>query len=161
MRMKSILLSTIVALSISGMAFAAPPIGGGSIGGPGSGVAMPDTLTPPTPPAPTSPDPLLPLDRLLEMKELTPTSQNLDLTNQPLNLAGTQMTVAPLYGTQIVNNIDTNQFSQDSVGTIAINNSADHMIAVSEFTPIGAASQIGDNEDLTQYDFIIPAPILE
>lgn len=120
--------------------------------------------TPPIDPPedPTSPDPLLPLSRLMELKQFTPTPQDLDLTDMPLNLAGTQMRVAPLDETKLVNNINPSEFSQDSVGAIAINNSADHMIAVNEFTPIGAAAQVGNNNpNEQQYDFVIQTPILE
>jgi hypothetical protein len=116
---------------------------------------------------PESPDKLLPLDRLQEFKELTPTSLNPDITHGlPINLAGTLMTVTPLEKTMIVNNLP-GAFDKGTVGAIALNDSAQHMLAVSEFTPVGAASQVGNNDNNNgipeeeNYDFIIPEAIVE
>jgi hypothetical protein len=129
---------------------------------------------------PKSPDPLF-LYKLQEFKELTPTSLNPDITNKiSLNLGGTFMQVAPLDMTMLVNNLDTNSFPKNTIGAIAMNNSADHVlpggentVAVNELTPIGAASQVGNNglkpigaasqvgNDNANYDFVIPQAILE
>jgi len=147
--MKKSLLSALLILSMSGSVFAES-----------SFHSMPILPTPATTPA--APDPMLPMDKIQGQRELTPTSLDLDLTDLPLNLAGTQMEIVPLEETMLVNNLDTTEFTQNTVGAIAINDSADHYVAVSEFTPIGAAAQIEDDElENQKFDFVIQSAIFE
>jgi|GEM_PF-6506950 len=160
-RMKSILLSTVIAFTVSGMAVHAGEVPPGYKLGPYGLVKIPEpTPTPTTNPA----DPLIPLNEQRAGKELAPTSANPDITfNMGYNLAGKQMEITPLEKTQIVNNLDTEVFSENSVGAIAINDTTDRsIIAVNEFTPVGAASQVG-NKDLESgnFEFVISEPVVE
>lgn len=164
MNIKSILLSTILSLSICGTALAIPPPPAGYTWevGPFGPILVPITIPTPTPVQITSPDPITPLSDPTAGKELAPTSLNPDITNtMGYNLAGRQTEITPLEKTMIVNNIDTNEFAENSVGAIAINGNDQPVIAVSEFTPVAAASQVDNNGMEVKYDFVIQTPIVE
>lgn len=96
-------------------------------------------------------------------KLIAPTPINPDPTANSLrvgyNLGGLQTAVAPLEKTKIVNKLENGKFEP---GSIALNNSNEHTIAASEFTVLGAASQVNNTTpDLGNYDFVIPEPVVE